>query len=374
MFEYAPSILTLMVFIGSATSFFAATTGVVQNDIKKIIAYSTCSQLGYMVFACGFSGYSAALFHLVNHAFFKALLFLAAGSVIHGLSNEQDIRRMGGLAKIMPLTYVMFLIGSLSLIGFPFLSGFYSKDLILEIAYSKYTLNSRFVYWLGTITASLTSLYSFRLIYFVFFGRTNVINRTVLNNIHDAPFGMAFPMLLLCLGSIFSGYFFKDVFVGIGTDFFKHTILVRDVNTTLVGAEFLPTGVKLIPTGFSLFGLVLSLFFCSNKKKQDLLFFNSSGYKGVQLRIFRLSFSFLSNKWYFDLVYFYFILLPFLKTAYYFCFQFIDQYFLKFFGPVGVSSVVYRTSISLVKSQQSGLITNYAFYMCYFLLVILTVV
>lgn len=146
IFEYSPAVLTLMVFVGAITSFFAATVGIVQNDIKKIIAYSTCSQLGYMVFACGFSGYSAALFHLVNHAFFKALLFLSAGAIIHSLSNEQDIRKMGGLAKIMPFTYSMFLIGSLSLIGFPFLSGFYSKDLILEIAYSKYTLNSHFVY------------------------------------------------------------------------------------------------------------------------------------------------------------------------------------------------------------------------------------
>jgi NADH-ubiquinone oxidoreductase chain 5 len=135
-----------MVFIGATTAFFAATVGIVQNDIKKIIAYSTCSQLGYMVFACGLSGYSAALFHLVNHAFFKALLFLSAGAIIHSLSNEQDIRRMGGLGKIMPFTYIMFLLGSLALIGFPFLSGFYSKDLILEIAFSKYTVSGHFAY------------------------------------------------------------------------------------------------------------------------------------------------------------------------------------------------------------------------------------
>jgi len=146
LFEYAPSVLTLMVFVGSATAFFAATVAVVQNDIKKVIAYSTCSQLGYMVFVCGLSGYSASLFHLVNHAFFKALLFLSAGAVIHGLSGEQDIRRMGGLSLKLPFTYTMFLLGSLALVGFPFLAGFYSKDLILEIAYSSYTLNGRFAY------------------------------------------------------------------------------------------------------------------------------------------------------------------------------------------------------------------------------------
>lgn len=185
LFEYAPGILTIMVFIGAITSFFAATVGVVQNDIKKIIAYSTCSQLGYMVFVCGFSGYSVSFFHLVNHAFFKALLFLSAGAVIHSLSNEQDIRRMGGLAKILPLTYSLFLVGSLALVGFPFLSGFYSKDFILEVAYSQYTLSGHFVFWLGTITASLTSFYSFRLIYFVFFNNTNIINVLCLRNVHE---------------------------------------------------------------------------------------------------------------------------------------------------------------------------------------------
>ena len=146
LFEYAPSVLTLMLFIGSGTSFIAAVVGSAQHDIKKIIAYSTCSQLGYMIFACGLSEYSAALFHLVNHAFYKALLFLSAGSLIHSLSGEQDIRRMGGLAKILPVTYITFLIGSLSLMGFPFFSGFYSKDLILEASIGEYDVNSEFFY------------------------------------------------------------------------------------------------------------------------------------------------------------------------------------------------------------------------------------
>ena len=273
IFEYAPSILTLMTFIGAVTSFFAATAGMVQNDIKKIIAYSTCSQLGYMVFACGFSGYSASLFHLVNHAFFKALLFLSAGAVIHSLSNEQDIRRMGGLAKIMPFTYTMFLIGSLSLIGFPFLSGFYSKDLILEIAYSKYTVSSHFVFWLGTVTAMLTAFYSFRLIYFVFFNKTNIINTTHLKNVHEVPLGMAIPLAILCVGSIFSGFFFKDIFVGMGTDFFKQAVFVKDSNATLVNAEFIPASIKLIPTFFSLFGLGLALAVCSTPIPQGYISF-----------------------------------------------------------------------------------------------------
>jgi proton-translocating NADH-quinone oxidoreductase chain L len=230
IFECAPGVLTIMIFVGSTTSFFAATIGIAQNDIKKIIAYSTCSQLGYMVFACGLSGYSAAIFHLVNHAFFKALLFLAAGSIIHGLSNEQDIRRMGGLAKIMPVTYSMFLVGSLALVGFPFLSGFYSKDLILELAYSKYTVSGHFAYWLGSTTAFLTAIYSFRLIYFVFFNKTNIINITVLKNLHELPIGMAIPLAILGFCSIFSGYFLKDIFVGPGTDFFKQSLQVKEVS------------------------------------------------------------------------------------------------------------------------------------------------
>lgn len=146
IFEYAPAILTLVTFIGALTTFFSATAGLVQNDIKKIIAYSTCSQLGYMIFACGLSNYHVSFFHLANHAFFKALLFLSAGAIIHSLSNEQDLRKYGGLIKLLPFTSVMLLIGSLSLMGLPFLTGFYSKDLILELAFSKYTISSTFSY------------------------------------------------------------------------------------------------------------------------------------------------------------------------------------------------------------------------------------
>jgi NADH-ubiquinone oxidoreductase chain 5 len=166
--EYAPNILIIIIFFGALTAFFAATTGLFQNDLKKVIAYSTCSQLGYMIFACGLSNYGVSMFHLVNHAYFKALLFLSAGSVIHALCDEQDMRKMGGLLKLLPYTYVMMFIGSLSLMGFPFLTGFYSKDVILELTYSKYTIYSNFSYWLGLISAFFTSYYSFRLLYLTF--------------------------------------------------------------------------------------------------------------------------------------------------------------------------------------------------------------
>jgi NADH-ubiquinone oxidoreductase chain 5 len=173
LLEYCSVGLFIITIIGSITTFMAASIGIVQNDLKKVIAYSTCSQLGYMVFACGLSNYSVSLFHLMNHAFFKALLFLSAGSVIHALCDEQDMRKMGGLLKIIPITYVMILIGSLSLMGFPFLTGFYSKDVLLELAFGSYCFNSLFAYCLGTFSAFLTSFYSLRLIYLTFYNIPN---------------------------------------------------------------------------------------------------------------------------------------------------------------------------------------------------------
>ena len=171
LLEQAPIALMVVTIVGSLTAFMAATVGLVQNDLKKVIAYSTCSQLGYMVMACGLSQYSISLFHLMNHAFFKALLFLSAGSVIHALADEQDMRKMGGLIKSIPFTYTMVVIGSLSLMGFPYLTGFYSKDLILELAYDQYYL--AFAHWLGVFSALLTAAYSLRLIYFTFISNTN---------------------------------------------------------------------------------------------------------------------------------------------------------------------------------------------------------
>lgn len=168
LLEYAPDILALITVFGALTAFISATIGLVQNDLKKVIAYSTCSQLGYMIFACGLSNYAASFFHLINHAFFKALLFLCAGSVIHAMMDEQDIRKMGGLAKLLPLTYVLMLIGSLSLLGFPFLTGFYSKDVILELSFAHYSVSGLFAYWLGTISVFFTAFYSCRLLHLTF--------------------------------------------------------------------------------------------------------------------------------------------------------------------------------------------------------------
>jgi NADH-ubiquinone oxidoreductase chain 5 len=184
LFEFSPFSLNVVIVIGSCTAFFAATTGLFQNDIKKIIAYSTCSQLGYMVFACGLSSYEVGLFHLSNHAFFKALLFLGAGSIIHALADEQDLRKMGGLKKILPYSYAVMTIGSLALIGFPFLSGFYSKDIILEVSIAKYTVAGHFAFVLGLLAVFCTAFYSTRLLYLAFLAPSNG-NKNVIFNAHE---------------------------------------------------------------------------------------------------------------------------------------------------------------------------------------------
>jgi NADH-ubiquinone oxidoreductase chain 5 len=217
LLEYSNISLITITFIGSLTAFLASTIGVVQHDLKKVIAYSTCSQLGYMVLACGLSNYSISLFHLMNHAFFKALLFLSAGSVIHAMSDEQDMRKMGGLIKLIPVTYIMILVGSLALMGFPYLTGFYSKDILLELSFGTYHFTGLYAYWLGTFSAFFTSFYSIRLIYLTFI-RKNNNSKNVIIHVHESSYVMLIPLIILFFGSIFVGFIFKDLFLGLGVD------------------------------------------------------------------------------------------------------------------------------------------------------------
>lgn len=200
------------------TSFFAATTGAFQNDLKRVIAYSTCSQLGYMVFACGLSSYQVTMFHLMNHAFFKALLFLSAGSIIHAMHDEQDMRQMGSLNRLLPFTFTMTLIGSFALIGFPFLSGFYSKDFILELAGSKLYFTGHMAYWLGTLSVSFTTFYSFRLVFLTFLNRSNSFKKRVVGA-HEPQIFMSLPLIVLAVGSLFVGFFTKEMIIGLGSPF-----------------------------------------------------------------------------------------------------------------------------------------------------------
>ena len=217
IFEYSPLILNFITIIGMTTAFFAATIALVQTDIKKIIAYSTCSQLGYMFFAAGVGAYNVAMFHLFTHAFFKALLFLGSGSVIHSFKDEQDINKMGAVYKKLPYTWILMIIGTLALTGFPFLSGFYSKDAIIEFAYLKGNTVGYYAASIGIFTALLTSIYSWRLIFKTFHGTYN--NKVLkIEEMHESPMVMLLPLIILSLGAIFSGYLFKDLFIGQGIE------------------------------------------------------------------------------------------------------------------------------------------------------------
>ena len=213
IFEYSPIATIILGLVGALTAFFAATVALVQSDIKKVIAYSTCSQLGYMVMACGTYTYMGGLYHLLTHAFFKALLFLGAGSVIHALFDEQDLRKMGGIIRNLPLTYTLILIGSLSLAGFPYLSGFYSKDLILELGYSSnYTIA---IYWLALVTVFLTAFYSARVIYLAFIVKPNLVRATT-SYIREANWALLVPLVALAVGSLLAGYISKSAMFSTG--------------------------------------------------------------------------------------------------------------------------------------------------------------
>jgi len=215
--QYSNIVLIYITMFGAFTAFFFGLTGFAQFDIKKIIAFSTCSQLGYMFFSCGLSNYNVAIFHLFNHAFFKALLFLSAGAIIHALSDEQDIRRMGNVINFLPFTYFCVFLGSLAIMGFPFLTGFYSKDIVLELSFGRYIIDGYFIYSLALLAALFTALYSFRILFYVFLSKTNFFKSFV---VQENDFYMSIPMFILAIASIFVGYLFSEIFTGFGSFFF----------------------------------------------------------------------------------------------------------------------------------------------------------
>lgn len=271
LFEYAPDILNILMLWGSLTAFFSAFISCFQLDIKKIIAYSTCSQLGYMFSVCGLSGYNLSLFHLINHAFFKALLFLSAGMLIHSLLNEQDIRRMGSLVKILPVTFTFFFLGSLALMGLPFLSGFYSKDLIIELFFIQFSVSSVFSYWLLIFSALLTVIYSFRLIYFVFLNKrnfhSNFYYKIIYSKALESNLYLIIPLSGFVFGSIFSGYLLQDLIVGQGSEFFRFSLYILPKNELYSQIEHTPFFFKQLPIFFSLLGyfILLNSFLILNK-------------------------------------------------------------------------------------------------------------
>ncbi len=366
IFEQAPIALAVVACLGAMTCFFAATTGLVQNDIKRVIAYSTCSQLGYMVFACGVSQYSVGVFHLVNHAFFKALLFLGAGSVIHALSNEQDMRKMGGVVKLLPFTYSIMLIGSLSLTGFPFLTGFYSKDVILEVACATYTTSGNIAYWLGSICVALTAYYSFRLLLLTFLVPTNA-HKGSLVDVHDAPPLMAVPLVLLALGSIFLGYLGKDMMIGLGTNFWGNSILVLPQNLALLESEYIPQMQKLTPLVATFLGGGLAYLL------NYPFTFAKVGYKFKIGQVGRRLYTLLNRRWFFDKVYNDFVGQGGLDFGYNTSWKRLDKGCFEIIGPYGIGQL-FPTWSRHVSRLQSGIIYHYAVVMLLGLTLAITLV
>lgn len=382
LFEFAPNACACVTVIGALTTLFAGTIGLVQNDFKSIIAYSTCSQLGYMVTICGLSNYNVGIFHLFNHAFFKALLFLTAGAVIHALANEQDIRKYGGLQQILIFSYSCLLIGTLALVGTPFLAGFYSKDVILELAASRYSLSADFAYLLTCFSVLTTSYYSFRLVFFCFQGDlkskvdfnkselkyksvsshkavqfftrhgkyTNLHKQTV-KHAHDADWVMGLVLAFLALGSIYVGWAFKPMFISLGSDFWNNSIYMHHANVTLVEAEFLPQTIKLIPLILTICGALVAYIFTSVWVARSY---------NLVLAYFRPLILFLSQRWFYDKLLNEGLAYPAYSTGFNFI-QVFDKGLLELLPIFGLGlRASLQNLYTKLGSTQSGLIYHYA--------------
>lgn len=352
IYEYINNVLEFITVIGALTCFFAATTGLVQNDMKRVIAYSTCSQLGYMAFACGLSNYSVGFFHLSNHAFFKALLFLSAGSVIHAVNDEQDMRKMGGLKNLAPFTYSMVVVGSLALIGFPFLTGFYSKDMILEVAYGKYSSLGYFSYWLGTLGAFCTAFYSMRLSYLTFLAKPTG-HKQVICYAHDSGQNICLALAGLAIPSIFIGYYSKDMMVGVGSHFFGNGVYVNLDNFNVFDAEFISTFYKTLPVNLSLLGFFSALVLYTFKA--NLLFKIKTSIIGRKI------YNFLNRKWFFDKIYNEYLGQFFFKFGFSVSYKFFDRGIFEMLGPTGLSTTALKVGSSLHK-MQTGYIYHYTLF------------
>ncbi len=347
IYEYSPLILNFITIVGMTTAFFAATVALVQTDIKKIIAYSTCSQLGYMFFAAGVGAYNVAMFHLFTHAFFKALLFLGSGSVIHAFKDEQNINNMGGVWKKLPYTYALMIIGTLALTGFPFLSGFYSKDAIIEFAYLKGNTTGYYAAGIGIMTAFLTSIYSWRLIFKTFHGEYN--NKDInIEETHESPIVMLLPLFILSIGAVFAGFLFKDLFIGNSDNLFWAES-IKFLNP--LSTEHPPLWFLLLTPCLVLLSIPIAYYlFVKNKDlPHDIALINKPLY------------NFLVNKWYFDELY-EVLFIKSSKKIGLFLWKFCDGTIIDGFGPDGISSFIKKCSKKATKFQ-SGFIYQYAFIM-----------
>jgi NADH-quinone oxidoreductase subunit L len=356
MFEYAPVALDVVTIVGAATAFFAASVGLVQNDIKRVIAYSTCSQLGYMFFAAGVSAYGASLFHLFTHAFFKALLFLAAGSVIHAMSGEQDMRKMGGIWRLIPATYVLMWVGSLALagIGIPGVfgfAGFYSKDIILEAAWAANSGIGHFAFWLGDAAAAMTAFYSWRLLFMTFHGKPRADHETM-HHVHESPMIMLVPLLPLAVGALAAGYVFYSHFVGGQMEsFWQQSLFVLPSHNTIEGAHSVPEWVGLSPLFLALAGIAIAF----------VMYIGVPSLPERLARALRPLYLFLLNKWYFDELYDFLFVRP-AKRLGRGLWKIGDGAIIDGFGPDGVATLT-RNLARRAGQLQSGYVYHYAFVM-----------
>src|SRR5690348_12483450 len=351
LFEYSPTALAIVVVIGGSTAMFAATIGMAQNDIKRVIAYSTCSQLGYMFFAAGVSAYGAAMFHLLAHAFFKALLFLGAGSVIHAMSGEQDMRKMGGLRSLIPATYVLMWIGSLALAGIWPFAGYYSKDTILEASWAAGTDVGQYAYWLGTFAAFLTAFYSWRLIFLTFHGKPRA-SREVMAHVHESPPVMILPLVVLAAGALFAGMIGYHWLVGEGREaFWGDSILVLPGHDTVGGAEHVPFWVSKLPLAMGVAGIVFAW----------VAYIVQTGIPAWFTHYFRPIYLFVLNKWYVDEFYDAVVVRP----AMWFGVRLWkdgDGAVIDGFGPDGFAKMT-RGMAAVLSRVQSGYLYHYVFAM-----------
>jgi NADH-quinone oxidoreductase subunit L len=351
LFELAPVALSIVTVVGASTALFAATVGCVQNDIKRVIAYSTCSQLGYMFFAAGVGAYPAAVFHLITHAFFKALLFLGAGSVIHAMSDEQDIRRMGGIWKKIPITYALMWIGNLALAGVPFFAGYYSKDMVLEAAFGAHSTVGMYAFICGLIAAFLTAFYSWRLLILTFHGQPRASAETMAH-VHESPFVMVGPLLVLAVGAVFAGYLLYEPFVGHHwAEFWGASIFMRDNGAILEAAHHVPEWVKRAPVVMGAAGILVAY----------AVYMGAPSLPARLAQKFRGLYQFLLNKWYFDELYDRIFVRPALGLART-LWQQGDMGTIDRFGPDGVAGAS-RTTSALVVRLQTGQVAHYAFAM-----------
>ncbi len=353
LIEYSSTVLILCLWVGAITTIFSSLIGLFQQDIKKVIAYSTMSQLGMMVIAVGLSSYNIALFHLINHAFYKGLLFLGAGAVIHSLADNQDFRKYGGLRPFLPLTYSVMLIASLSLVAFPFMTGFYSKDFILESAYGQFYFSTTVVYFIATIGAMFTTLYSVKVLYLTFLTNPNgpLINY---KQAHEGNIFICLPLIILAVFSIFFGYITKDIFIGLGSGFFSdNSLFIHPTHEIMLDTEFaVPSLFKLLPLAFTLTVCAISLVLSEFLPNILISFkFTRVGYN---------IFSFFNLRFLFELLYNKYITRLVLKLGGQTT-RVLDKGSVELLGPYGLEKGLLKISNNL-GSLDTGVITSYALY------------